>query len=156
MLFGFALSRLLAFGKFIKVFVFFLLTALVYLNLRGAPFWFEPNRQMANTRMVANFILEKAEGKPYNFALITGGNSDHAYRYFLETGGNPPVVIDNPQIDPDRHSVTGQLFVICESLPCEPEGHSLWEIAGFGRAKIVESWDIYVVKVYKLTAWHEQ
>ena len=119
-------------------------------NLWGIPFRYPPNRQLEQTKTIARFILEKAEGKPFNLALITGGNSDHAYRYFLEIWGNPPVTIQNFQNDPERKTVTEQLFVICESLPCSPLGHPLWEIAGFGRAEILGEWDVSVVKVYKL------
>lgn len=99
---------------------------------------------------VAKFVFEKTGGKPFNFALITGSNSDYAYRYFFTVWGKPPVAIENSQKDPLRKSVTDQLLVVCESLPCEPVGHSLWEIAGFGRTEIVGEWNISVVKVYKL------
>lgn len=33
--------------------------------------------------MIAEFIMQKTNNKPFNFALITGGNSDHVYRYFF-------------------------------------------------------------------------
>ena len=84
--------------------------------------------------------MEKSEGKPFNFALITNQNSDHAYRYFLEVWGAKPVTIENPQVDPERKTVTDQLLVVCEVADCQPLGHPLWEIAGFGRAEIVGSW----------------
>lgn len=123
------------------------------LNLKAIPFRYPPNRQLAQARQIAESVFTKAEGKPFNFALVTGGNSDHAYRYFFEIWGNPPVTIENSQIDPERKTVTNQLFVVCETLPCAPEGHPLWEIAGFGRAKIVFGEMVSVVKVYKLEHW---
>jgi len=152
---GYIFSIIAADKIYFRLGVIILMLVLIYINIKGAPFWFEPNRQMANTKMVADFILGKTQRQPYNFALITGGNSDHAYRYFLEVDGKAPITIENVQVDPNRTSVTNQLFVICETLPCEPEGNSLWEIAGFGRAKIEQVWDIYVVKVYQLGHWHE-
>ena len=67
-----------------------------------------------------------------------------------------PVTIQNIAIDPKRTSVTDQLFVVCESLPCHPLGASLWEISGFGRAEIVGEWQVSVVKVYKLIRYQEK
>ncbi len=117
-----------------------LLIALIWLNLQGIPFRYEPNRQLNQVKVIAQSILDKTEGRPFNFALITGNNSDHAYRYFFEIWGNPPVTIENSQVDPERKTVTGQLLVVCEIADCHPLGHPLWEIAGFGRAEIVDEW----------------
>ena len=99
--------------------------------------------------------MDKAEGKPFNFALITGGNSDHAYRYFFTLEGKPPVTIENTVVDPERSTVKDQLLVVCETA-CQPLGNSLWEVAGFGRAEIVDEWEVIVAKVYKLTQYREQ
>jgi hypothetical protein len=101
-------------------------------------------------KKIASVAYDKIEGKPFNFALITDGNSDHGYRYFFEIWGHPPVVIENTQNDPERKTVTDQLIVICETIDCQPLGNSLWEVAGFGRAEIVGSWDVPFVKIYKL------
>ena len=136
-----------------KVVVGILLAILIIINLQSIPFRYPPNRQLDQARQIARVIFDRAEGKPFNFALITGQNSDHAYRYFLEIWGDTPVTIENPQVDPERKTVTEQLFVVCETLPCSPLGHSLWEIAGFGRAEIEEEWDVSVLKVYKLKHW---
>lgn len=123
---------------------------LCIINIQGVPFRYQPNRQLDQVRLIAQTVYDQAHKKPFNFALITGGNSDHAYRYFLTIWGNPPVTIENAIVDPKRKSVTDQLLVVCEELPCHPEGASLWEVAGFGRAKIVGHWDVSVVQVYKL------
>ncbi len=141
------LGMLVSISIFIFLFIF---------NLLGAPFLSLPNNQRGQVKKISEFILEKAENKPFNFALITGGNSDHAYRYFFEVEGNKPIDIQNLVIDPKRESVTNQLFVVCESIPCQPLGHPLWEIAGFGRAEVVNSWDISVVKVYKLIQYSDK
>lgn len=123
---------------------------LLVVNLQSNLLLTPPNRQLDQAERISRVVFEKAENKPYNFAIITGGNSDHAYRYFFTMWGNPPVTIENAVVDPERKTVTDQLFVVCESLPCEPLGHSLWEIAGFGRANIVEIWKENPVEIYKL------
>jgi len=128
---------------------------LVFFNWQGRPFIYEPNRQLAQVEGIAKTIVEKAEGKPFNFALITGGNSDHAYRYFFEIWNKKPVVIENTELDPKRLTVTEQLLIVCEDTSCQPLGNSLWEVAGFGRAEITGVWDVSVVKIYKLVHYVE-
>lgn len=134
-------------GKGIAVVMF---AALVWLNLDGMPFRYSANRQLAQVRGISEFVLQKAEGRPFNFALITGQNSDHAYRYFFEINGNPPVTIESFEKDPTRQTVTDQLLIVCEDPRCQPLGNSLWEVAGFGRAEIEGLWPVSVVSVYKL------
>lgn len=140
------LSRI-GFGKFIAVGAWI---GLLYFNWQGRPFLFPPNNQLAQAKRIASTALEKTEGKPFNFALITVNNSDHVYRYFFETLGNPPVTIENEANDSERRTVTDQLIVICETYECKPLGHPLWEIAGFGPAEIVGEWDVPFVKIFKL------
>lgn len=110
----------------------------------------EPNRLAAQAKEIADFIVDKTQDQPFNFALIAGGNSDHGYRYFMEISGHRPQVIENEAVDPKRTSVTDQLFVVCEEKICEPRGHSLWEIAGFGRAEITDEWKVGLFKVFRL------
>jgi len=124
--------------------------ALLSLNLYDFPFKYPPNKQKQQTEDIAKFIIGQTADQPFNFALLSGGNSDYAYRYYLDILGHPPVTIENLQTDPKRTSVTNQLFVVCEFPSCKPLGNPLWEIAGFGRAAIVGEWNVSVVKVYKL------
>lgn len=138
------------FGKVLAIAVFLFLFVI---NIQGLPFRYEPNRQMNQMKTIASFVWDKTKGEPFNFALITGGNSDHAYRYFFTVWGHPPVTITH---DPRDKSITDQLFVVCESLPCLPLGNSLWEIAGFGRAEIAGKWDVSVVQIYKLVHYKSQ
>jgi 4-amino-4-deoxy-L-arabinose transferase-like glycosyltransferase len=148
-----------------KVTIIALFALLLGINLWSNPFREVPNRQLAQMRSISEFILSKTGGKPFNFALITGSNSDHAYRYFFQIEGNDPVVIQNPMIDPKRTTVTDQLLVLCETVPCSPLGHPLFEIASFGRGETSNEWGLEVgagevhevpntqspfVKVYKL------
>jgi len=140
----------------IKVIPVLLLLFIVYLNLNGLPFKYPPNRQLNQMETIAKFVVDKADNEPFNFALITGGNSDHAYRYFFKVWDRQSVVIEDPEKDPDRKTATEQLFIVCESVPCYPLGHSLWEVAGFGRAEIESEWDVSVVKIYKLVHYQEE
>lgn len=142
-----ARGKLKLLGMLISGAIFFYL---ISFNLQGAPFLSSPNRQKDQVKLIADYVLTKTEGKPYNFALLTHGNSDHAYRYFFELAGRPPVTIDNTLSDPERKTVTDQLLIVCEDTQCQPLGNSLFEVAGFGRAEIVGKWDVSVVKIYKL------
>lgn len=125
-------------------------------NLTGMPFNYAANRQKNQAKIISEAVIKASENKPYNFALISKGNSDHAYKYFLETLGHPPVTIENPILDPKRNSVTDQLIIVCEDTGCQPLGHSLFEVAGFGRAEIAGSWNVSVVKVYKLVPYADK
>lgn len=155
MFFGIVISKISKVGVG-KIAVLVVCTYLGYLQIVQTPIAKEPNRLMFQSKEIADFILDKANGQPYNFALMANMNSDHAYRYFLEIGGNSPVVIENPDIDPDRSSVVDQLFVVCEEVVCEPLGHPLWEIAGFGRAEIADRWNVGLFEVIKLVPYQEQ
>jgi hypothetical protein len=136
------------FGKTLAVVLFLFLFVI---NIQGLPFRYEPNRQLNQMRRIADFVLTKTDVKPFNFALISEGNSDFAYRYFFTLWNHPPTTIEYSGVDPKRKSVTDQLLVVCESpLPCQPLGNSLWEIAGFGQAQIAGHWKVSVVEVYKL------
>ncbi|MCL4382923.1 MAG: glycosyltransferase family 39 protein [Patescibacteria group bacterium] len=134
----------------VKIIALLFVGILAWINWEGRPFKFTPNRQLLQTKTISRFVLDKTNGQPFNFALITGQNSDHAYRYFFEIWGNKPVTIENQEVDPQRKTVTSQLLVICEVSSCQPLGHSLWEIAGFGRAEIEGEWQVSVVRVVKL------
>jgi len=132
-----------------------ILVILGYFNLKSSPLWSEPNNLVKNTQEIARFVFEKTQARPYNFALIAGKNSDHAYRYFLELWKRPPVIIETPANDPLRNTVTTQLFVVCEEKICQPLGHPLWEIAGFGRAEIDEEWQVSTARVFRLTHFRQ-
>ncbi|OGH48115.1 MAG: hypothetical protein A3A51_01335 [Candidatus Levybacteria bacterium RIFCSPLOWO2_01_FULL_39_10] len=134
----------------------FALAVLVLVNLKFTPIAVPGNHQVDQVKMISEFLLSKTNGKPFNLALMSAGNSDHAYKYFFKLAGRDPTVILNPEIDPERNSVTSQLYVICEkSVPCAPLGYSLWEIAGFGRAEIEDRWDYQLVEIFKLVHYGE-
>ncbi|OGE12848.1 hypothetical protein A3G14_00900 [Candidatus Curtissbacteria bacterium RIFCSPLOWO2_12_FULL_38_9] len=105
-----------------------------------------PNRIINQTSQIADLVIDKTGEDPYNFALISESNSDHAYRYFLELRDKKPIDLET--------MVTEQLLVVCESKKCEPLGHPVWEIAGFGRAEIAQEQDLeYGIKVFRLIHW---
>lgn len=143
-------SVILKWGKIAVILTILVVSSIILLNLYMRPFKTQGNYQANQVKTISEFVLSKTEGKPFNFAVISGGNSDHAYRYFFEVNNRPPVIIQYEGADPERKSVTDQLLVVCETLPCEPVGHGLWEVAGFGKAEIEGEWPVSVLRVYKL------
>jgi 4-amino-4-deoxy-L-arabinose transferase-like glycosyltransferase len=140
-------------GKILSILIFF---SLVLLNSLTPPFAAPANRQLAQIEEISGVVAEKTEDKAYNFALIAGGNSDYAYRYFFTLWHKEPTTIQPTYLDPQRKTVADQLLVVCEVPDCRPLGYSLWEIAGFGRAEIAGDWDVSVVKVFRLEHYREK
>lgn len=133
-----------------KLFLVPVVLFFLYLSIIKSYFRTSPNNLIGQTKGVVKVVENFLGGEDYNFALITPGNSDHAYRYFLELDGKKPKIIYNPQIDPERISVANQLIVVCEG-PCSPLGNPLWEVAGFGRAEINQIINGPAgIKIYKL------
>lgn len=137
-------------NKFGKLLIGFTAVWLIHDQLGRLFLRFEPNRLLQQTEAVSRQVISLAGDDPYNFALITLGNSDHAYRYFLEKFNRAPIKLQD--------SITGQLIAVCEKPidDCHPLGNPLWEIAGFGRAEVV---DFKVVPpgitIYRLTHYLE-
>lgn len=157
LLLGLVLQEVVEKYKKVGVVVVFLVTAIFLLiSLRFTPIATPGNHQANQMRMISEFVLSKTEGKPFNFALSGSGNSDHAYRYFFRLADQDPVRILGIGEDPERTSVTNQLFVICEQQPCSPLGESSNDIAGFGRAEIADEWEVSVVKIYRLVPFEEE
>jgi 4-amino-4-deoxy-L-arabinose transferase-like glycosyltransferase len=132
-----------------------LFTGMFAFLLYDNPFKTEPNRQRDQAKSIVEFVIDQTGNKPFNFALISGGNSDHAYRYYFEILGHKPVQIDNQINDPERKTVTDQLLVVCEDTSCKPLGNPLFDVAAFGRAASIKDWNVSVVKVYKLVHYEE-
>lgn len=118
----------------------------VTLNLWNQKIWGHGSNLIDQTKQVSLEIASLTGDAPFNLALIGNGNSDHAYRYFLEIMGRHPRTLEE--------EVSEQLIVICENpnTPCQPLGHPLWEIAGFGRAEIVQEISVPPgIRIIKLT-----
>lgn len=120
------------------------------------PLRTEPNRLVDQIENISRFVYTKTEGKPYNFALMSSGNSDHAYRYFLELWGHPPESVENAALDPGRKTVKDQLLIVCEEQVCQPLGNSLWEIAGYGPAEVDGIWEVFPVKIIRLVPYKHE
>jgi len=127
-------------------------TALVFLiwaSLMASPLRYSPNRQLTRSVSVTDFIREKANGTPFNFAVIAERNYEGAYRYFFDQK-NDPVYDINAQ--DTQGSITSQLFVVCEMerLKCDPTHNAKTEIANFGWTEIEEEWEVFGTTVFKL------
>ncbi len=136
--------------KIVQGLLIILVTYLFIHNLSFVPLRYTPNKIRDQVKTIAEMVIAHTDNKPYNFALITGGNSDHAYRYYLEVLGHKPVEMQNQFTDPERKTVTDQLMVVCEDLSCGPLGYPVFEVSGFGRAEITGEWDGPHVKIFRL------
>lgn len=146
LLLGLVISLIWRF-KIIQIETILLTLGAIVIFATKSPLSFPPNRLIDQTAHVADFVIEKSEGKPFNFALITDSNSDHAYRFFLDVKGHEPTELET--------LVEKQLLVVCESQKCAPLGHPIWEIAGFGRGEIAGEWELpnIGIRVFRLTHW---
>lgn len=132
-----------------------LFIVIAVLNLINNQFRLEPNNQKNQAKLISQFVISKTNNMPYNFALLSKGNSDQAYRYYLEILGHSPVVLENLENDPKRTSATSQLLIVCEDINCNPIGNPIHEVAAFGRAEIAGVWNVSVVKVYRMVHYHK-
>lgn len=133
--------------RFARVAIVVLTITATIFFIQHSFFKFPPNRLIDQTANVADFVMEKSADLPFNFALITDSNSDHAYKYFLDIKGHKPTDLET--------LIEQQLVVVCESQKCAPLGHPTWEIAGFGRAEIAGEWEIpnIGIRIFRLTHW---
>ncbi len=130
-----------------RVWVGFLIAGLTLQLLANSPLQYGPNRQWQKTQAVADLIIEKSQGEPFNLGLIADGNYDEGYRYALERKKSNLVELDQQRSE----TITQQLFVICEQ-ECNPIGHAQTEIAHFGWAEIEDVWQEETTgyRIYKL------
>lgn len=142
------ISQLIEDGKFAKIIggalVFYLITVSILQN----PFRYEPNRQLKRSEDVSAKILNLAQGKPFNLAVIAERNYEDGYRYFLELWGGKVLHADrwNPQ------TISDTLFVVCENEPakCDPTHSPKAEVANFGMSVVEGEWNVDGVIIYKL------
>ena len=98
---------------------------------------------MQVTEQAVDLIIKESNNNPFNFGLIAKQNYDESYRYFLEN--------KNSKMVRGEVGLTDQLFVICEDGDkCQPEGNPAYQIAIFGPAKVVNTWQINHLKIYLL------
>ena len=143
LLLGVLLSKLVSSSLPARFLAITLLLSLSYLYLQHSPLRTPPNNQLSRTQEAVDQIISASGGKEFNFALIAKRNYDESYRYFFELKQAPLVRGE------DR--LTDQLFVICEDGDaCQPEGNPQYQVAIFGPAHVVESWQLDHLKLYKL------
>lgn len=130
-----------------KVITIIALVFLIFLSWQKCPLKNEPNNQLGRTKKIAQFIIDQSEGKPFNLGLIAERNYAAAYAFFMEKWGTPPTDIEPLRAE---ETITDQLFVVCEKLPCQPTTDSQAEIANFGWSKIDQEWKINGIEIYKL------
>lgn len=116
--------------------------ALGVVNLQLNPLLDPPNNQYVRTQAIADFIIQEAGGKPFNFALIAEHNYDAAYQFVLDAKGHKPLQVP--------FDITEQLFVVCEDAVCQPVGNPKYEIAAFGWTKVESEQDFQGIKLFKL------
>lgn len=147
LLVGWVLSQIWERRIYGKVIVFLFLCFLVFLSFQQCPLRWEPNNQFGQTQTIARFIIDETRGEPFNLGLIAERNYDDAYVFFMERWGTPPTDIDPLRA---KETITNQLFVICEKIPCQPTTDPQAEIANFGWSKVDQKWKISGVEVYRL------
>lgn len=101
-----------------------------------------PQNQVKRTQEVARYVIELADGKPFNFALLAEHNYDAAYQFYLDVYGYKPKVLP--------HVKTDQLIVVCEDKICNPVGNAKHEIAAFGWTKIEYEKEFQGLRIFKL------
>lgn len=135
-------------NKFGTVLLYTLVAVLVVWNLWQTPILSQPNRQMQRAQSVSNKVLEIADGKPFNLAVLAERNYEDGYRYFMDVAG--AIVLDADSRDP--RTISDTLIVICE-MPkekCDPTHSAKAEVANFGWSKIDSDFEVDGVIIYKL------
>ena len=139
--------------KAVFFFVFFWILVFLYIlvsiNLHTNPLRTQPNRQLQRTIEVVKAVSKYSEGKPFNFAVIAERNYEGAYMYFFEMWDIPAYI---PIADILDETLKDQLFVVCEVTGerCNPETNERPELANFGWRKVVASWNVSGVTIYKV------
>lgn len=146
---GAFLSMLLIDGKILRWIGIAVLAYLIGINLINNPLRKEPNSLLQRSEDVSHKIVQEAEGKPMNLAVIADNNYEAGYQYFVELYGGKVLEIDaqNPS------TFANQLFVVCELIPnskCDPTHNPKAQIANFGWSKVAAQWELDGVIIYKL------
>ena len=123
--------------------------AVVVVDVQNSPIRYAPNMQLQRAQDVSRLILDKAGGQRFNIATISERNNRDVYQYFLAIWGGK-VVDTDPNVL--KYTVTDQLFVVCEKAlkDCDPvHDPSTW-IANFGWSKVIDTWNVDGVIIFKL------
>ncbi len=100
-------------------------------------------RLISRAEKISQHIYSNIDGETIQITSLPDHYGDYMYRYYLEVWGNRPV---------ERASLikADELFVVCQD-PCKPIGDPQWDIAYFEPTKIVGTWEVEDVTIYKLT-----
>jgi hypothetical protein len=101
------------------------------------------NEQIAHSRRVAIFILKQNEGKPYNIATWPVEFTEDNYVYFLNLYNSPP-------LDRRKLEIGQEMYVLCNTEPCQVINSPSWNISMFGPARIDKMWKVDHIRIYKL------
>jgi len=144
---GFLISKLFDYGKPLKFLGIGIIIIVCFINFQDSPLKYAPNSQLKRVKDVDQLIIQQTNGKPFNFNLIAKQNYDAGYSYYLEYWYQKPLTIDAQRF---QETITDQLFVVCEELPCQPINNPNAGIANFGWSKIDQKWTVAGVEIYKL------
>jgi 4-amino-4-deoxy-L-arabinose transferase-like glycosyltransferase len=141
-------DRLKTDKNILKVVVFLITFLLVLVNLANNPLKNMPNNQMQRSKEVALKVLEIADGKPFNLAVLAERNYEDGYRYFMDVAGATVLHADRW----DKNTISDTLVVVCEEeeSKCDPTHSPKAEVANFGWSKIENKWQVDGVIIYKL------
>ncbi|MFZ3301938.1 MAG: glycosyltransferase family 39 protein [Microgenomates group bacterium] len=145
---GFFEDRFKIKSKFMNIVLCSAILYLVVLNLKNNPLLYHPNNQMQRAQNVANKVLEIAEGKPFNLAVLAERNYEDGYRYFMDIKDANVLHADRW----DKKTIADTLIVICEKPKekCDPTHSAKAEVANFGWSKIDSDFEVDGVIIYKL------
>ena len=153
LLVGWVLSQVWKKKIYAKIIVVLILFFLVFLSQQKCPLKREPNNQIGRTQKIAHLIIDQAKEKPFNLGIIAERNYPAAYAFFMEKWGAPPTDIEPLKAE---ETITNQLFVICEKLPCQPTTAPAAEIANFGWSKIEKKWEMEGIEIYRLVHYSNE
>lgn len=119
----------------IGVFIFFNVGHYAFL-------WKEPNSQIEYAKKIAESFKPHITSEPIQVVTIPFTESDGHYRYFIDLEGYDLLAHDSPV-------QAEELFVMCFT-ECTPTGDPQWQIAAFSDKKLVDSWSISNVTIYKI------
>lgn len=128
-------------GKFVMA--VFLISFILLNSQRYYFLTARENNQIGAAQKVARIIADNSVREGYRLTSLPQQYGDYTYRYFLEIWGKKP-------IEKGSFARTPTLFVVCEE-ECKPIGDPQWDIAYFAPRKIVGTWKVNSVKIYKLT-----
>ncbi len=118
---------------------------LLYVKSQGQKYYFFHqigNHQIKIADAIAQSIVNRDPQSPYQIAGLPFTEPEGHIRYFLELKGKRPLDADSPE-------EAKQLFVLCHETNCQPLANPLYQIAAFRNGKIIDTWQIYGVTIYK-------